>query len=652
LRTTDLRQDLKKQRVSASETGALPVIPHNPILTLDAKANVGDDLSAPQRIAKVMARAGACSRRDAEVWIFEGRVALNGAVLTDPAINVSAADEITIDGEPLARRAPTRLFLFHKPRGLVTTERDPEGRPTIFDHLRDAWPEGPRVVSVGRLDINTEGLLLLTNDGGLARLLELPSTGWLRRYRVRAKGETDQGVLDGLRGGLNIEGVDYAGIEATLDREQGANSWLTIALREGKNREIKRVLEHIGLQVNRLIRVSFGPFQLADIVEGAVEEVRTRVLRDQLGPLAAKAGADFTSPPHEEEDAQGSRIVLQARPAERPGSRAPRGPMLRNDSPQRETRGSSADRRREESGGFPAKGRLRPTPQPERGGGAAAKGRPAPGPRKHVSALRSGEGESQTAGRKRIERAETADRSGRTVQVERLVPTTPQGKGRERPATRNGRRFEAERKIQDGGDRAPARSRGPKPDFATKRGGGPKDAPSRRSENPAYASRAAASKSRYAPDQAHEPATRPKRLRDESVSNRAGGGAPRRGDDAPERRREPRRDHKRPEPPAAAEKSSRPKVSGKPYRDPAARSSDTRRGETDVAPRFEGAGRSRPGGPPKRPEKARAKFGAKDAGGAKRPGRTIGAGDSKPSGRSKGPGRSAKPGTGRPRDKR
>ncbi|MGB6699012.1 MAG: pseudouridine synthase, partial [Methylocella sp.] len=189
-----------------------------------------------ERVAKVMARAGLCSRREAEAWIGEGRVALNGVALTNPAVNVRRDDKITIDGAPLAHRARTRLFLFHKPRGLVTTARDPQGRPTIFDYLREHWPDGPRVVSIGRLDINSEGLLLLTNDGGLARVLELPATGWVRRYRARAKGETDQAILDRLREGLTLDGVKYAGIEATLDRAQGANSWLTMALREGKNR--------------------------------------------------------------------------------------------------------------------------------------------------------------------------------------------------------------------------------------------------------------------------------------------------------------------------------------------------------------------------------------------------------------------------------
>ena len=202
-----------------------------------------------QRIAKLMARVGLCSRRDAEAWIVDGRVTLNGDVLTSPAMDVGPNDTILVDGIPLPAAEKTRLFLFHKPRGLVTSDHDPEGRETVADFLADNWPDGPRVVTIGRLDINTEGLLLLTNDGGLARVLELPATGWVRRYRVRAKGETDQGVLDRLRDGIVVDGVDYAGIEAKLDRIQGANCWLTMGLREGKNREIKRVLEHLGLEV-------------------------------------------------------------------------------------------------------------------------------------------------------------------------------------------------------------------------------------------------------------------------------------------------------------------------------------------------------------------------------------------------------------------
>src|SRR5271154_6677612 len=252
------------------------------------------EVRAGQRIAKVMARAGVCSRRDAEAWIAEGRVAVNGEVLKSPAFNVSETDDVHVDGKPLAAPERTRLFLFHKPRGLVTTARDPEGRQTVFAVLP---PDLPRLVAIGRLDINTEGLLLLTNDGGLARVLELPSTGWLRRYRVRAHGIVEQAALDRLSEGVTIDGVDYLGVEAKLDREQGANAWLTLGLREGKNREIKKILEHLGLAVNRLIRVSFGPFELGDLPEGEAAEVRTRVLRDQLGVKLAKgAGADFDAP--------------------------------------------------------------------------------------------------------------------------------------------------------------------------------------------------------------------------------------------------------------------------------------------------------------------------------------------------------------------
>src|SRR5271155_2263510 len=247
-----------------------------------------------QRIAKAMARAGLCSRRDAEAWIEAGRVSVNGSILESPAFNVGPDDDVRVDGERLRAAERTRLFFFHKPRGLVTTARDPEGRRTIFDALP---PDLPRVVAIGRLDINTEGLLLLTNDGGLARVLELPATGWLRRYRVRAHGEIAQAQLDALREGVTIEGIHYAGIEARLEREQGSNVWIMMGLREGKNREIKRVLEHVGLAVNRLIRVSFGPFELGDLPEGAVAELNTRILRDQLGlKLAKQAGANFDAP--------------------------------------------------------------------------------------------------------------------------------------------------------------------------------------------------------------------------------------------------------------------------------------------------------------------------------------------------------------------
>jgi 23S rRNA pseudouridine2605 synthase len=249
---------------------------------------------AGERIAKVMARAGLCSRREAENWIAAGRVSVNGRPVASPALNVTAADKIEVDGILLARAERTRLFLYHKPRGLVTTHADPQRRPTIFAAL----PKGlPRLVSVGRLDINTEGLLLLTNDGGLARVLELPQTGWLRRYRVRALGRVTQGELDALRGGVTIGGIRYGQIEATLDRKQGSNVWLTFAIREGKNREVRNVLAHLGLKVNRLIRVSFGPFQLGELAPGGIEEVRTRHLREQLGErIASAAGCDFSGP--------------------------------------------------------------------------------------------------------------------------------------------------------------------------------------------------------------------------------------------------------------------------------------------------------------------------------------------------------------------
>lgn len=232
------------------------------------------------RVAKAMAHAGLCSRRDAEKWIEAGRVAVNGAVLTAPAHVVTAADIVTVDGEPLPAPQVPRLWRYHKPKGVVTSHKDPEGRPTVFATLPDTLP---RVVSVGRLDINTEGLLLLTTDGALARHLELPSTSWKRRYRVRAHGHVTQDSLDQLKRGLTVDGIRYRRVEARIERQQGRNTWLMIALKEGKNREVKRIAEHLGLTVNRLIRVSFGPLALGDLPAGAVEEVKRKVLVEQLG---------------------------------------------------------------------------------------------------------------------------------------------------------------------------------------------------------------------------------------------------------------------------------------------------------------------------------------------------------------------------------
>jgi 23S rRNA pseudouridine2605 synthase len=260
---------------------------------MSAMADKRDD-DEGERIAKAIARAGLASRREAEEWIVAGRVAVNGAVIPSPALNVSPGDRITVDGEPLPARERTRVFLYHKPRGLLTSHGDPRGRATIFQNL----PKGlPRLISVGRLDFNTEGLLLLTNDGALARVLELPATGWLRRYRVRAHGAIAQQKLDALSSGVVIDGIRYGAIEAAIDRVQGSNTWLTFAIREGKNREVRNVLGHLGLAVTRLIRVSFGPFQLSELTEGAVEEVPTRVLREQLGErVVAQSNADFSAP--------------------------------------------------------------------------------------------------------------------------------------------------------------------------------------------------------------------------------------------------------------------------------------------------------------------------------------------------------------------
>jgi len=292
-----------------------------------------------ERVANVIARAGLASRREAELWIAAGRIAVNDSVSRSPALNVTATDRVSVDGQPLPQRERTRLFLYHKPRGLMTTHADPRGRPTIFERLpRDL----PRLISVGRLDFTTEGLLLLTNDGALARVLELPATGWLRRYRVRAHGTVTPQALEALRSGVTVSGIKYGPIEAALDRVQGSNLWLTFAIREGKNREVRNVLGHLGLTVTRLIRVSFGPFTLGELADGAVEEVPTRVLREQLGDkLIDRAGADFSTPI--------APPPLRQKRSDPPAKAPPPTPEKRLDRQERQERRDHQDRKERKS---------------------------------------------------------------------------------------------------------------------------------------------------------------------------------------------------------------------------------------------------------------------------------------------------------------
>jgi 23S rRNA pseudouridine2605 synthase len=389
----------------------------------------------PERIAKVMARAGVASRRDSEALIAEGRVSVNGKVIESPALDVGPNDVVLVDGEPLPARERTRLWFYHKPRGLVTTNHDPEGRPTVFDAL----PEDlPRVLSVGRLDINTEGLLLLTNDGGLARMLELPETGWLRRYRVRAFGQVNQGQLDTLKGGVTIDGVQYGPVIAQFEREQGSNTWLTVDLREGKNREVKTVLEHLGLQVNRLIRVSFGPFQLGDLPEGEAEEVRSKVLKDQLGTeLMAKAGVDFDSPRRDEN-----------RQDERParGRPAPAG----DDRPRRRQREEQAEEARPLRGDKPwTRGVWRDAEaEPQRERKAA--------PRRGLDPKEERQAREATGTVKRVRDKAIADPKGRRVKVERISAKPSDEPREDRPARapRSERPERAPREESFGRDRS------------------------------------------------------------------------------------------------------------------------------------------------------------------------------------------------------
>ena len=298
-----------------------------------------DDSS--ERIARRLSRAGIASRRDAEAMIAAGRVRVNGKLIDSPALNVTAADRIEVDGAPVAAAELTRLWRYHKPAGLVTSARDEKGRPTIFEKLP---PELPRVMSIGRLDLNSEGLLLLTNDGALKRRLELPATGWVRKYRVRAKGTATEESLEPVRRGVTVDGERFQPMGVTIDRVQGANVWLTVGLREGRNREVRRALESAGLLVNRLIRISYGPFQLGDLASGAVEEVRAKVLRDQLGlrtsemqpegdstGSGSKAGARTPGGGKPKEKGTGKRHEPESgAPGRLRGAARRRGPRLRS----------------------------------------------------------------------------------------------------------------------------------------------------------------------------------------------------------------------------------------------------------------------------------------------------------------------------------
>jgi len=275
-----------------------------------------------ERIAKVLARAGLCSRREAERWIADGRVSVDGHKLTTPAVTVGSESKVLVDGKPLPMKSQTRLWRYHKPAGLVTSHKDPQGRPTVFDSLpKDLG----RVISVGRLDLNSEGLLLLTNDGALARTLELPATGWVRRYRVRVHGRVEPKRLGALAGGVTVAGVRYGPIEASLDSQSGANAWLTVSLAEGKNREIRKVMESLELPVSRLIRLAYGPFQLGKLARGAVSEVPARILAEQM----PDGGGDGAPP-------KSRAGWAKSRKSPNKGPRGPRKPA-RRDSPQDKT---------------------------------------------------------------------------------------------------------------------------------------------------------------------------------------------------------------------------------------------------------------------------------------------------------------------------
>ncbi len=399
-----------------------PAAPANTSATTPAKAAPDGD-----RIAKVIARAGVTSRREAEKLIEAGRVTVNGVVITRAALNVTPADKIVVNGKPLDAPEPARLWLYHKPTGLVTTTRDEQGRATIFDDLPE---DMPRVMSVGRLDLNSEGLLLLTNDGAVKRQLELPSTGWLRKYRVRVNGRVTEPQLDPLRKGITADGEDFQPMIVTLDRQIGANAWLTIGLREGKNREIRRAMEAVGLVVNRLIRVSYGPFQLGQLKPGEVEEIRRRVLRDQLG-LDTKDADDATP------DAAAPRKLVVKRNKPR-SSITPSESDLFGDRPGKST-GKSSGKTTGKSTGKPSG---KPTGRTAGKPSDKAAGKPSGKP-----FARSGD---------KTDRAERPDRSDR-------ARTTSAPKSYGKPAARGGASDSAARPAKPDTATRPARSPKPRP---------------------------------------------------------------------------------------------------------------------------------------------------------------------------------------------
>lgn len=426
---------------------------------------------AGERIAKRLARAGLCSRRDAERWIAEGRVEVNGRTLDSPACVVRPGDTVVVDGKPVPEPEPARLWRYHKPSGLVTTARDEKGRDTVFSALPS---DMPRVVSVGRLDLTTEGLLLLTNDGELARFLELPATGWTRRYRVRVHGMVNEKQLANLSKGLTIDGIHYGPIEAVLDRVQGANAWLTVGIKEGKNREIRKVMETLGLVVTRLIRIAYGPFQLGKLDEGAVEEVPKRVMKDQLARFFAAQGGEDAEPARtaSSKSPSGKAGAVKAatpKPPRRPA--APKAAASRAEAPApkgRPARGerSGSDRFGEErSAGGRFSGEERPAPGPRKGparpassAAAAPAGKPArSGPAKSAPPT------SAPAGRADARTEAPRSQGNRASFSERLRLERPEGG---KPGGRPPRR--------DGGDQG-GRPGGGSPNGGPRRGGGRAD---------------------------------------------------------------------------------------------------------------------------------------------------------------------------------